>query len=84
MNKASFAALKNRVDLSAILSMLFADWKLALLSIASLPIGLLAMGMMFKAGMNRMEAYYAAGAKMNNTIIEYVNGMSKEYIVIFE
>ena len=63
------------IPVIVILSMFFADWKLALLSIASLPIGLLAMGMMFKAGMSRMEAYYAAGAKMNNTIIEYVNGM---------
>ncbi len=63
------------IPVIVILSMFFADWKLALLSIASLPIGLLTMGMMFKAGMSRMEAYYAAGAKMNNTIIEYVNGM---------
>ena len=69
------------IPVIVILSMFFADWKLALLSIASLPIGLLAMGMMFKAGMSRMEAYYAAGAKMNNTIIEYVNGM--EVVKVF-
>ena len=39
------------------------------------------MGMMFKIGMSRMEAYYAAAAKMNNTIIEYINGM--EVVKVF-
>ena len=58
-----------------IVAMFFVDWKLALLCIASLPLGLLAMGMMYKAGMRRMETYYGAAAKMNNTIIEYINGM---------
>ncbi len=67
--------------LIAIICMFFADWKLALLSLCSLPLGLLAMGMMFKAGMKRMNAYYAASAKMNATIIEYVNGM--EVVKVF-
>ena len=53
----------------------------ALLSLCSLPLGLFAMGMMFKAGMERMNAYYAASAKMNATIIEYVNGM--EVVKVF-
>ena len=57
--------------LIAIVCMFFADWKLALLSLCSLPLGLFAMGMMFKAGM----------AKMNATIIEYVNGM--EVVKVF-
>lgn len=64
-----------------LIAMFFADWKLALLSIASLPAGLLAMGMMFKIGMSRMETYYAAAARMNNTIIEYINGM--EVVKVF-
>lgn len=67
--------------LIAIICMFFADWKLALLSLCSLPLGLFAMGMMFKAGMARMNAYYAASAKMNATIIEYVNGM--EVVKVF-
>lgn len=62
-------------------AMFFVDWKLALLSLASLPFGMFAMGMMFKIGMSRMEAYYAAAAKMNNTIIEYINGM--EVVKVF-
>lgn len=63
------------------LAMFFVDWKLALLSLAALPLGLLAMGMMFRVGMSRMNAYYGAAAKMNNTIIEYINGM--EVVKVF-
>lgn len=65
----------------AIICMFFVDWKLALLSLCSLPIGMFAMGMMFKAGMERMNDYYAASAKMNATIIEYINGM--EVVKVF-
>ena len=65
----------------AIICMFFADWKLALLSLCSLPIGMFAMGMMFKVGMERMNDYYAASAKMNATIIEYINGM--EVVKVF-
>ena len=65
----------------AIICIFFADWKLALLSLCSLPIGMFAMGMMFKAGMERMNDYYAASAKMNATIIEYINGM--EVVKVF-
>ena len=65
----------------AIICMFFADWKLALLSLCSLPIGMFAIGMMFKAGMERMNNYYVASAKMNATIIEYINGM--EVVKVF-
>lgn len=57
------------------------DWKLTLLSLCSLPIGFLAMGMMYKAGMNKMGDYYQSAQKMNNTIIEYINGM--EVVKVF-
>ena len=67
--------------LIAMICMFLADWKLALLALCSLPLGMFAMGMMFKAGMARMNAYYAASAKMNATIIEYVNGM--EVVKVF-
>ena len=67
--------------LIAIICMFFADWKLALLSLCSLPLGMFAMGMMFRTGMKRMNDYYAASAKMNATIIEYVNGM--EVVKVF-
>ncbi|MDO4538764.1 MAG: ABC transporter ATP-binding protein, partial [Coriobacteriales bacterium] len=69
------------VPLAVVVGMFFVDWKLALLSLLSLPLGMWAMGMMMKVGMERMGSYYAAGAKMNNTIIEYVNGM--EVVKVF-
>jgi len=61
--------------------MFFVDWKLALLSMASLPLGILAMGAMYKAGTSKMGAYYGAAQKMNNTIVEYINGM--EVVKVF-
>lgn len=62
-------------------AMFLADWRLALLSLASLPLGVLAMGMMFQSGMSKMDAYYSSGRKMNNTIVEYINGM--EVVKVF-
>lgn len=69
------------VPVAVIIAMFFVDWKLALLCLLALPFGLFAMSMMFKAGMERMEVYYAAAATMNNTIIEYINGM--EVVKVF-
>lgn len=57
------------------------DWKLALMSLASLPIGLVAMIVMYMIGMKDMKNYYAAGKIMNNTIVEYINGM--EVVKVF-
>lgn len=63
------------------IAMFFADWKLALLSLCSLPLGFLAMGAMYHSGMSKMGAYYGAAQKMNNTIVEYINGM--EVVKVF-
>ncbi len=57
------------------------DWRLGLLSLVPLVAGMFAMGMMMKSGMEKMNAYYESAAKMNNTIIEYVNGM--EVVKVF-
>ena len=61
--------------------MFFVDWKLALLSLCSLPLGMVAMGAMYGQGMGKMGAYYGAAQKMNNTIVEYINGM--EVVKVF-
>ncbi|MDR1047550.1 MAG: ABC transporter ATP-binding protein/permease, partial [Treponema sp.] len=63
------------------IAMFFVDWKLALLSLGSLPVGILSMGIMYKIGMKEMAAWYASGNKMNNTIVEYINGM--EVVKVF-
>jgi ATP-binding cassette subfamily B protein len=63
------------------IAMFFVDWKLALLSLGSLPVGVLSMGIMYKIGMKDMAAWYDSGNKMNNTIVEYINGM--EVVKVF-
>jgi ATP-binding cassette subfamily B protein len=63
------------------IAMFFVDWKLALLSLGSLPMGALSMGIMYKIGMKEMAAWYASGNTMNNTIVEYINGM--EVVKVF-
>ena len=63
------------------IAMFFVDWKLALLSLCSLPLGILAMFIMYRSGMGKMDAYFGAAQKMNNTIVEYINGM--EVVKIF-
>ena len=57
------------------------NWRLGLLSLVPLVVGMFAMGMMLKSGMEKMNAYYESAANMNNTIIEYVNGM--EVVKVF-
>ncbi|MCR5222208.1 MAG: ABC transporter ATP-binding protein/permease [Lachnospiraceae bacterium] len=64
-----------------ILLMFIMDWRLGLLSLVPLVLGMLAMGMMMKSGFEKMNDYYESAAKMNNTIIEYVNGM--EVVKVF-
>lgn len=69
------------IPIAVILALFVVDWKLALLSLASIPLSLWAMKTMYAVGMQKMGPYYAAGQRMNNTIIEYVNGM--EVVKVF-
>lgn len=69
------------VPIMVYISMFFIDWRLALMSLASIPISILAMMIMYSVGMKQMGPYYMASGKMNNTIIEYVNGM--EVVKVF-
>lgn len=69
------------IPLAIYVAMFFIDWKLALLSLASIPVSFAAMMIMYSVGMKKMGPYYVAGQKMNNTIIEYINGM--EVVKVF-
>lgn len=69
------------IPIAIYVAMFFIDWKLALLSLASIPISFAAMMIMYSVGMKKMGPYYTAGQKMNNTIIEYINGM--EVVKVF-
>ncbi|MCR5024602.1 MAG: ABC transporter ATP-binding protein/permease [Lachnospiraceae bacterium] len=57
------------------------DWRLGLLSLVPIIVGIIAMGIMMNIGMKDMNNYYESAARMNNTIIEYVNGM--EVVKVF-
>lgn len=69
------------IPVAIYVAMFFIDWKLALLSLASIPVSFAAMMIMYSVGMKKMGPYYMAGQKMNNTIIEYINGM--EVVKVF-
>jgi len=69
------------IPVLVIIFMFIADWRLGLLSFVPLIIGMFAMSMMMKQGLSKMNAYYESAALMNNTIIEYVNGM--EVVKVF-
>ena len=69
------------IPVLVIILMFVANWRLGLLSLVPLVAGMFAMSMMMKSGMSKMGAYYEAAAGMNNTIIEYVNGM--EVVKVF-
>lgn len=57
------------------------DWRLGLLSLGSIPFGVIPMMIMMKNGTKKMPKYYRSAENMNSTIIEYINGM--EVIKIF-
>ena len=69
------------VPLLVYAAMFLVDWKLALLSLCSVPLGLLYSAVMYRVGTGRMGAYYASAQRMNATIIEYVRGM--EVVKVF-
>lgn len=57
------------------------DWRLALLTLAVLPIGMGAIMLMFQGSVKRMGPYYEASREMNENMIEYITGM--EVIKVF-
>lgn len=63
------------------LFILATDWKLGLLVLVTVPLGMIPVMLMYKIGNNGMHDYYSAGQEMNKTIIEYVNGM--EVVKVF-
>lgn len=57
------------------------DWRLGVLVLIIVPLGLIPVMLMYKIGNKGMANYYTASQIMNNTIIEYVNGM--EVVKVF-
>lgn len=58
-----------------------ADWRLALLSLGSIPFGLVVIILMMRSGLKKMRPYYESEEAMNKTIVEFIAGM--EVIKIF-
>lgn len=58
-----------------IILLFFIDWRLALLTLAIIPIGLIAFMLMFKDYEPRMAKYTSTNSHMNSTIVEYISGM---------
>ena len=48
------------------------DWRMGLLSLASLPFGIIGMGLMMKSGVKKMPLYYEAGARLNNAVVKFL------------
>ncbi len=69
------------VSLGLLVVMFISDWRLALTCLGTFVLATLAMSTMGKIGYNGMNRYYEASRRMNNTIIEYINGM--EVVKIF-
>lgn len=57
------------------------DWRLGVLTVASTSVGLVAIMLMMKSGVEKMKYYYESSKNMNSNIVEYIAGM--EVIKIF-
>ena len=62
-------------SLSIFIYLLFLDWRMALLSLASIPVGMLFMGLVMKNYAVQYEGSVKVNREMNSAIIEYVNGI---------
>lgn len=58
-----------------IIALFFIDWRLALLSIVTLPIGMIFMMSMMKSYPAKYQESVYIGKKMNDSIVEYINGI---------
>ena len=67
--------------LLVLLGIFSCDWRLGVLVLIIVPLGLIPVMLMYKIGNKGVANYYTASQIMNNTIIEYVNGM--EVVKVF-
>ncbi len=62
-------------SLSIFIYLMFLDWRMALLSLASIPLGMLFMGFVMKNYAVQYEGSVKVSREMNSAIVEYVNGI---------
>ena len=51
------------------------DWQMALLTLIVVGLGVIVSRQMYSVGIDKMGSYFAATKRLNNTIVEYVEGM---------
>jgi len=61
--------------------LMYLDWRMALISIATFPVGILAMGWMLKDANERNQYCIDKTKALNDTAVEYINGI--EVIKVF-
>ncbi len=59
----------------SIIALLCIDWRLALASLVTFPLSFVCMGLTFKISGKNFDTYDKAGAYMNSTIVEYIEGI---------
>ncbi|MGT2757416.1 ABC transporter ATP-binding protein [Streptococcus ovuberis] len=62
-------------SLSLFIYLLFLDWRMALLSLASIPMGMIFMGFVMKNYATQYEGSVRVNRDMNSAIVEYINGI---------
>lgn len=62
-------------SLSIFIYLLFLDWRMALLSLVSIPLGMFFMGLVMKNYAAQYEGSVKVSREMNSAIVEYVNGI---------
>lgn len=67
--------------LAAVVAIFVADWRMALLCLAVLPLGFAAILLMGRSAREKLPVFYQGSREMNSTIVEYVRGM--EVIKVF-
>lgn len=74
--------VSNALSTFVVLAAIFiCDWRLGLLVLTVILLGFVPVLLMGRIGNKGAADYYSAGRRMNNTIIEYVNGM--EVVKVF-
>ena len=63
------------VPAAVLIAMIAVDWQTAVLTFIMIGFGISASGQMYTVGMDKMGSYFAAAKRLNNTVIEYVDGM---------
>lgn len=58
-----------------LLTVIALDWQMALLTLIVVLLGAVVSRQMYSIGIDKMGSYFAATKRLNNTIIEYVDGM---------